>query len=71
MLSGLEPMCPNEILELLAAPRRRRADAIRECYSSGPGGQKVAEHLIQLEIDDDTRSAVVSLLRENLEPPGP
>jgi len=58
-------------MELLAAPRRRRADAIREYYSASPDGQKVAEHLIELEIDDETRSAVVSLLRENLEAPIP
>lgn len=63
VIARLEPLEPAELLDYFAASRRERADVIQRYYSS-PGNREVAENLIELEIDDHTRSIVISLLRQ-------
>ena len=66
VLVQLDRLSPSVLLEHFAASRRQRADAIREFWTQ-PDGRSLAENLIELEINDDTRSVVISLLKEREE----
>lgn len=63
LLSRLDALDTKELLEYFAASRRVRADVIQEYYAA-PATRAVAENLIELEINDQARSVVISLLRE-------
>ena len=61
-LSGLEPGVREDLLGILMSPRKVRAGAIRDFYNR-PGGQIVADLLIDLEVDDDARAEFIDALR--------
>ena len=63
VLARLDSLPMEDLLGHLSATRRDRADAIQRLYSC-PDHRLVAEELIQLEIDDHARNAVITLLTE-------
>ena len=67
VLACLGPVGSSELLEHLAASRRERADTIQR-YWAQPGARDIAENLILLEIDDSTRGAVLSILKDQQVP---
>ncbi len=58
----LPPCERQDLLEVLTAPRRVRADAIQR-YFGTPEGQKIADVLIDLEVDGTARTQVIMALR--------
>lgn len=63
VLAALEPIGPSRLLDHFLASRRERAETIRRFWSK-PNERCLAENLISLEIDDQARAVVISLLRE-------
>jgi hypothetical protein len=62
-LDRLPPGARAELLRVLTSPPRVRADVIRQFYER-PGGQDMAELLMDLEEDDFLRAAVIERLRD-------
>jgi hypothetical protein len=57
-LDGLSPEVRAELLAVLTAPSRVRADVIRQFFER-PDGREMAETLMDLESDEQLRRAVI------------
>ncbi len=56
----------QDLLEVLTAPRRRRAETIRQ-YWQEPDRRQFADALIRLEVDGEARAELIAVLREDQE----
>jgi hypothetical protein len=67
-LLELSPDVRRELLSVLTSTASARADAIVKFHARGGSATRLAEALIDLELDDFSRAVVVGLLGE-LNPP--